>query len=271
MLSAKGVEPAEKNKKWSKKMTEHKAFFDENGVFNWQNMVYFCEANDNKQMSLYDLLKFSSDGAVEDYNQKGLSRDVLTENHFAILVSRVGYRFHRMPKENEEFVLKTWEEKPEALQLVRAYEFETLDGEKLISGISSWVAVNPEGHRIVPTKNFTMREAPTLQTEHDCLKYGKIAHPENLEVFDERVIKYSDLDGNSHTNNARYGAFVADAIPESLRHVKFTDFRLNYAKEAKLGQKLTTWGNINQDEKKLILIGKLEDGTISYEAELYFE
>lgn len=252
-------------------MTEHKQFHDENKIFNWQNMVYFCEANDNKQMSLYDLLKFSSDGAVEDYNQRGMSRDVLTENHYAILVSRVGYRFHRMPRENEEFVLKTWEEKSEPLQLVRAYEFESMTGEKLISGISSWVVVNPENHRIVPAKNFTMREPVLIQTEHDCMKYGKIAHPENLTVFDERIVKYSDLDGNGHTNNARYGAFVADAIPENLRHVQFTDFRLNYAKEAMLGQKITTFGCVNEEDKKLTLIGKLEDGTVSFESELYWK
>jgi len=250
-------------------MAEYKQFHDENGVFNYQTMVYFCEANDNKQMSLYDLLKFSSDGAVEDYNQRGMSRDVLTENNYAILVSRVAYRFHRMPRENEAFVLKTWEEKPEPLQLVRAYEFESMSGEKLISGLSSWVVVNPENHRIVPSKNFTMRFAPDTQKEHDCLKYGKIQHPEDMTLFDERIIKYSDLDGNGHTNNARYGAFVADALPEAYRHIAFTDFRLNYAKEAKLGEKVQVFGKVDEENKKMTLVGKTEQG-VSFEAELFW-
>ncbi len=251
-------------------MAEYRQFHDADNKFNFQTMVYFCEANDNKTLSFYDLLKISSDGAVEDYNQLGMSRDVLLENHYAILVSRVSYRFHRMPRENEAIVLKTWEEKPEPLQLVRAYEFESMTGEKLISGISSWLAVEPEKHRIVPTKNFTMRAAPDLVTEHDCLKYGKIAHPENLTLFDERVIKYSDLDGNGHTNNARYGAFVADALPENLRRVRFTDFRLNYAKEAMLGQKVSVYGAVDENAKKLTLIGKTEEG-ISFEAELFWK
>ena len=233
-------------------------------------MVYFCEANDNRRLSFYDLLKISSDGAVEDYNQRGMSREVLLENHYAILVSRISYRFHRMPKENEAIVLKTWEEKPEPLQLVRAYEFESMRGEKLVSGLSSWIAVNPESRRIVPTKNFTMRPAPELQGDHDCLKYGKIHYGENLELFDERIIKYSDLDGNGHTNNARYGAFVADALPEDFRRVEFTDFRLNYAKEAMLGQKMSVYGLRDEGAKKLTLVGKTDDG-VSFEAELFWK
>lgn len=250
-------------------MKEYKQYHDSDNKFHFDTMVYFCEANDSKRLSLYDLLKITSDGAVEDYNQRGLSRDVLLENHYAILVSRLAFRFHRMPKENEAVTLLTWEEKSEPLQLVRAYEIASLDGEKLVSGLSSWVLVNPETRRIIPTKTFTMRETPTAQTEHDCLKYGKIQHPENMVLWDERIIKYSDIDGNGHTNNARYGAFVADALPAEFRHTLFKDFRLNYAKEAVLGQKLEVLGAVNNDEKKLTVVGKTEEG-VSFEAELYW-
>jgi acyl-ACP thioesterase len=250
-------------------MNEFKQFHDESGKFNFQTMVYFCEANDNENLSLYDLLKISSDAAVEDYNQRGMSRDALSRNGYAILVSRVSYRFHRLPRENEKIVLKTWEEKPEPLQLVRAYEFESMDGEKLVSGLSSWVVVNPEGHRIIQTKNFAMRKAPDFSTEHDCLKYGKIQHPDDMVLLDERIIKYSDLDGNGHTNNARYGAFVADALPKELRRVAFTDFRLNYAKEAMLGEKLQVFGKLDEEAKKLSVVGRTEGG-VSFEAELFY-
>ena len=250
-------------------MKEYRQFHDSERKFNFQTMVYFCEANDSKQLSLYDLLKITSDGAVEDYNQQGMSRDALSERGFAILVSRLAFRFHRMPRENEAIVLKTWEEKSEVLQLVRAYEIESMEGERLVSGISSWIVVDPKARRILPTKKFDMREPVERQGEHDCMMYGKIAPPDGLEIMDERTIRYSDLDGNGHTNNARYGAFIADALPEDLRHARFTDFRLNYAKEAMLSQKLTVFGRRDDEQKKLTLIGKTEEG-VSFEAELYW-
>lgn len=249
-------------------MTEFKQWYDEDGItFHSEHKVQFSQSNSMKKMSFYELLKVTSDMAVEDYAQRGMDRDTLTEHGYACLVSRVAFRFHRLPKENENYVFTTYEEKAEALQLVRAYEFTTPKGEPLITGLSSWLLVDPVAHRIIPTKKFDLRPPVESQKEHDCLKYGKIQIPEDLEKWDEWKIRYSDIDGNNHVNNARYGAFVANAIPENLREKDFTDFRLNYAKEAKLGQKLEIFGKVNEEEKRLTIVGKTEEGT-SFESEL---
>ena len=252
-------------------MTEFKQWYDEDGItFHSEHKVQFSQSNSMKKMSFYELLKVTSDMAVEDYAQRGMDRDTLTEHGYACLVSRVAFRFHRLPKENENYVFTTYEEKAEALQLVRAYEFTTPKGEPLITGLSSWLLVDPVAHRIIPTKKFDLRPPVESQKEHDCLKYGKIQIPEDLEKWDEWKIRYSDIDGNNHVNNARYGAFVANAIPENLREKDFTDFRLNYAKEAKLGQKLEIFGKVNEEEKRLTIVGKTEEGT-SFESELIWQ
>ncbi|WP_296333871.1 acyl-ACP thioesterase domain-containing protein [uncultured Treponema sp.] len=249
-------------------MTEFKQWYDEDGItFHSEHKVQFSQSNSMKKMSFYELLKVTSDMAVEDYAQRGMDRDTLTKNGYACLVSRVAFRFHRLPRENENYVFTTYEEKAEALQLVRAYEFTTPKGEPLITGLSSWLLVDPVAHRIIPTKKFDLRPPVESQKEHNCLKYGKIQIPEDLEKWDEWKILYSDIDGNNHVNNARYGAFVANAIPENLREKDFTDFRLNYAKEAKLGQKLEIFGKVNEEEKRLTIVGKTEEG-VSFESEL---
>ncbi|MBQ9207514.1 MAG: acyl-[Treponema sp.] len=251
-------------------MTEFKQWYDEDGItFHSEHKVQFSQSDSSKKLSLYELLKVTSDMAVEDYAQRGMDRDTLTEHGYACLVSRVAFRFHRFPRENENYVFTTYEERAEPLQLVRAYEFAAPDGTPLITGLSSWLLVDPALHRIIPTKKFDMRPPVETSKEHDCMKYGKIQIPEDLEKWDERKINYSEIDGNNHVNNARYGAFVADAIPENLRTAAFTDFRLNYAKEAKLGQTLEIFGKVNEAEKKLTIVGKTEEGT-SFESELYW-
>ncbi|WP_296319850.1 acyl-ACP thioesterase domain-containing protein [Treponema sp. UBA3813] len=252
-------------------MTEFKQWYDEDGItFHSEHKVQFSQSDSCKKMSFYELLKVTSDMAVEDYAQRGMDRDTLTKHGYACLVSRVAFRFHRFPRENENYVFTTYEEKAEALQLVRAYEFTTPGGEPLITGLSSWLLVDPVAHRIIPTKKFDLRPPVESQKEHDCLKYGKIQIPEDLEKWDEWKIRYSDIDGNNHVNNARYGAFVANAIPENLRDKAFTDFRLNYAKEAKLGQKLEIFGKVNEEEKRLTIVGKTEEG-VSFESELIWQ
>lgn len=251
-------------------MNEYRQWYEDDGItFHSEHKVQFSQANNQKTLSFYELLKVTSDMAVEDYALRGMDRDMLTANGYACLVSRVSFRFHRMPQENERYVFTTYEEKAEPLQLVRAYEFTAQDGTPLITGLSSWLLVDPVAHRIIPTKKFDLRPPVESQKEHDCMKYGKIPQPESLDLLYERTIMYSDIDGNGHVNNARYGAYVADAIPESLRDKTFTDFRLNYAKEAKLGDKLSVYGHIDAEAKKITIVGKTSDG-VSFESELYW-
>lgn len=245
---------------------------DETTAFHNDMMVYFSQCNPNKRISLNELLRVTSDTAVEDFAERKMSREDLENLGIAILVSRVSFRIHRFPMENERFTVHTVEEKSEPLQFVRSYEIISDKGEKLVTGLSGWLLVDVKGHRIMPIKKFDemgLRTPMTEKKEHDCLPYGKFQIPEGMTLFDERVIKYSDLDSNGHTTNSRYGAFVADALPPNCRDLNFTDFRLNYAKEAKLYQKLLVFGKINNEEQKITLVGKTEDG-VSFEAELYW-
>lgn len=254
-------------------MTEYKQWHEISGPnyqFFSQNQVYFCQCDANHRLSLQELLKTVTDAAVEDFNQRVMSYDVLTDNGYGILVSRQSFRIHKMPVGNQKITVKTWEEKPEALQFVRAYEiFDTESGESLVSGISTWLLVDLNKRRIMPIKNFTLREAPDMQTEHDCPALGKIPLPETATLLAERPIWYSDIDGNGHMNNARYGAFVVDSLPEAYRTHTFKDFRINYVKEAVLGENIMLYGSFDDAEKKAVIVGK-QGEQICFESELYW-
>lgn len=254
-------------------MSEFKDFHNEKNDFFSENMVFFSQCNPNKFMNFNELLKITSDVAVEDFNVRGMSRDVLVEHGVAILVSRTSFRIHKNPLENQHYTLHTWEEKSEPLQFIRAYEITSDDGEKLISGMSSWFLMDLNARRLMPIKKFdamNLRKPTTYQSEHDCLPLGKISVPDNLVKWDERYIKYTDMDGNGHTNNSRYGSFAVDAFPKELRDKKIKDFRLNYSREAVLDEKLEVFGAIDENEKKITVVGKTQEG-ISFEAEFFYQ
>ena len=121
----------------------------------------------------------------------------------------------------------------------------------------------------MPIKNFTMRKAPEKTSAHDCIPLTKILVPDNLEKLGERKILYSDIDGNGHMNNARYGSFVMDFLPSEYQNKSWSDFRINYNKEAVLGEMIELYGTFCDENKKISMIGK-QGQNICFEAELFY-
>lgn len=242
----------------------------EDGItFHDQKNVYFSQCSRNRTLSLSELLRLTSDIAVEDYRQQGFSREHLLENHYAILVSRVSFRIHSMPRENQHITVSTWEEKREPLQLKRAYEITDEEGRTLVSGLSCWLVVDPVARKLMPTKNFTLKEDTGIVREHDCMAPGKITIPAEADLLGKYVIRFSDLDSNGHTNNARYGGLVMDYLPAEFQDRTLKDIRINYSKEAMSGDELELYGAFTPQENKYTAWGRTGEGN-SFECELYF-
>ncbi len=242
----------------------------EGNIFSRQMAIKFSECNEKHELYLFELLRKASDTATEDYKERGMSAQFLAERNFAILVSRQAFRFHQMPKENDFVTLETWEETPEPLQLIRPYRFIDKDGNPLISGLSSWIIVNPKTRRIVRSKDFTLREPPVFHKEIDCMKFGRISIPKDMKKLSERTIVFSDLDANGHMNNARYGAYAVDCLPSEYQQKKFSDFRINFSKETCQGDLMEMFGNFDDENKKITIIGK-HDNSTSFECEFYWK
>lgn len=245
------------------------------GSFSLDCGVYFNMCGPNKCLTLYDLYKLFSDIAVEDFNTLGFSREFLAEHNMAILVSRTSFRIHKAPPENTVITIRTQEEKNEPLQFIRSYIVTSSTGEVLITGYSTWILIDIKARRILPIKKFDFNERPTIQREHDCLPCGKI-NSDATELLDERVVKPGDIDSNGHVNNARYAAFLFDALPPKISRCNITDVRLNYAKEALLGQPLKIYGKIDEAQHKVSVRGAVpaqDNGkeTTSFEAEIYYK
>ena len=251
-------------------MLELKQWHDEKNFFYREFKLYFSQCNINQDIKLAEFLAITSDSAVEDYHQRGITFDFLKEKNVAILTSRIAYRFHKMPKCNQIITLKCWEEAPKGLQLTRCYELTDESGEVLVNGFTTWLLVNLENRRIMKPSSFTFREEPTFTTPLKSLDCGKIQIPENLDLLGSRKICFSDLDANGHMNNSRYGEYIIDCLPPEFQNKQITDLRLNYAHEAMFGDTLELFGNLNAGENRIVVIGK-QGQNVCFESELFFK
>ena len=235
-------------------------YFDNDGVFHKEFKLTFGQCNRNGKLSLSQLLLLTSDTAVEDYHQRGLTWAMLIAQHMSILTSRVSFHIYKMPISNQYITVTTWEEKADSIQLNRKYNiFDTETNELLISGVSSWIVVNSLTRRIIPAKHFTLRPNPTKQTEFEGIPLGKIVVPENCVSLESRKIRFSDIDANSHTNNSRYGDFIMDALPETLQNEDYSDIRINYSHEAIFGEIIDICASFK--DKETVVVGKQGNAT----------
>ncbi|MBR4823935.1 MAG: acyl-[Spirochaetaceae bacterium] len=250
-------------------MVSFRQYHDEKMAFHREMKLSFSQCDQFHRLKLSELLAITSDAAVEDFNERGLSWKFLAEHDTAILLSRLAFRIHKMPKTNDIIAVHTWEEAPQGLQLFRKYEITGKDGKKLVSGTSSWLVVNPATRRIIKPANFTLREAPGFTTPLNTLECGKIQQDENAVFLEERKVRPSDLDGNGHVNNSRYGDYITDCLSEEQLSRQLKDFRLNYAKEATSGQTLQLFASEDKAQNTITITGKQEQN-VCFESVLYF-
>ncbi len=254
--------------RYTRDMKEYKQFHTENNIFNTQTKVYFGHSDVHAVMHIHQLLLLTSQIAVEDYDVRGIGFEVLQQNDIGLLLSRLSCKIDRLPKDNEEITVRTWEEPPKGLQLSRRFEItSTVTGEHLLGMDSLWLIVQPESRRILKPSQFTLRPTPTYSEPFDGTAPSKFSIPEDTQLLAERTIYLSDLDANGHTNNSRYAAFALDHVPPEYQNKAFTGFRINYSKEAKLGDTIKIFGAFDDQQQKFWISARHESGETCFDAE----
>lgn len=243
-------------------------YHDSENTFHRKLKLFFCQCDEFHNLSLSSLQSITTDTAVEDYNMRNMSWDFLQQKGVGILLSRVSFHINKIPKANDIINVSTWEEKPEMLQLMRRYELTSETGESLVSGVSTWLVVDINTRKIMRTKDFTLRVPPEKVTECSALKCAKISLPDDMSLVEERVIRYTDIDGNGHMNNARYGSYIMDALPEEYQNRLLQDVRINFSHEACKNSKIQIFSKIQENN---ILVAAKQDGNTCFESELIFK
>ena len=90
-----------------------------------------------------------------------------------------------------------------------------------------------------------------------------------METIAKHTVKYSELDANGHTNNSKYINFVIDNLPSEFQKKQIKDLRINYSREAHLGEEMEIKAKYNEAENKYSVQGVIGDVS-SFEAELYY-
>lgn len=170
----------------------------------------------------------------------GFGRQVLMEECGGFwMLARMWYQLRRPLRWEEQITVHTWHRGGKGALMYRDYDIYA--GQELVGeGVSGWVLVERESRKLLRlshvdalanTGGGTLCKSKTLQ---------RVALPKELELAEQRRMRYSDTDINGHVNNTRYADFACDALElEKLPHDRFlSSMQLDYAAECQAGENI---------------------------------
>lgn len=244
--------------------------WNEGPVYCRERRISFNESDMYGRIKLPELMMIFTDAAGDDYSRRGLTYEVMArEGNVVFLISKMSIRYFGKIKYDSVVTMKTWEAELSGVKFNRHFHLYDEEGNIVAQARTLWLAVNPETRKIIRPNAYPYMDDIRLNPlDVDCRENGKIKLPEKTFELGSRKIVFSDIDTNGHVNNTRYAAFAEDCMPAEFMTENIRDFRINFVNEAKLGDTIDFIGGYDEEEKKVVIVGRNHD-QISFECEFY--
>lgn len=211
------------------------------------------------------LLNFMQDAATLHATKMGISRDVLINKYQTIwILARCYIELDQPIRAYDKVTIETWHRGFHGPIWYRDFIF-TVNDKVIGRATNVWVTADAVTHKMKKPEGFDEINNLSASPERSLeITLGKLKLPEDLEVTDERVVKYSDLDINCHLNNAKYGDLICDAIAMNEKNpCYFSKLQINYNNESLPGEKLM----LKVNDSTSFVAGVTEDGNNKFTAE----
>lgn len=193
------------------------------------------------QVNCFDRLKNSQilaimqEAAGEHSALLGADKDALKEKGVFWALIRYHIEIERLPRAGETITVETWPMPTTRTAYPRATVAYDADGNALFRGISLWVLMSFETRAMVlPAKSGVLVEG--------CVRGNEVSVPGSLlpkmlKSCESRLVRFSDLDINSHVNNCRYMEWVDDLLGAAF-HAEHSpkEMVICYLSEAREGE-----------------------------------
>ena len=193
-------------------------------------------ADEQAQLSVTSLFKLLQEASDRHAALLGAGWFDLQDRGYFWVLTKMLVHINRLPKWQEEVLLRTWVRASEAATSPRDFEIEDTNGNLLVSARAIWAILDTEQGRPQRMDMFDVQFLPQERCalDHRPPKIGPLTLPETLP--EAKTALYSDLDMNHHVNNAHYIQWAFDSFDENFqRSHQLTEIAVNFIAQAKLG------------------------------------
>lgn len=189
--------------------------------------------------SAASIINYMLNVAGIDAHNKGFGVDMLQDQSFTWVLSRLAVEISCQPKQYDEVSIDTWVNEFNRLSSTRNFRMR-LGSEVVASGVSQWCMLN-----MVTRQSVDMSLLKDVYERAMVDEASPIAPPARIRNVDvsaslSRPVVYSDIDFNRHVNTLRYIDMMFDVVPlELIESSCGMRVDLNFLAEARYGEILT--------------------------------
>lgn len=233
-------------------------------------LISYSDTNTKLEAFLHVLLSGFSEIAGDEAVANEQTYEFYFDYGVCFLISRMSARIHRCPHRDETVTFTTWFRKVEDDRFyLRDCEVRAEDGELLVSMSGTWVLLDVKTRSMLGVKDYPGVHSKAFPEKRaDAPECKKVIAPENSQMLGERPVYYTDLDINSHINNAVYTRIATDFLPEEYREKKTREYVINFKRETLLGQVLQLRGGAI--DNRYVIEGYVDD-ELHFACEFTFE
>jgi len=200
----------------------------------------------------------------------GFGYDNLIKEGIAWVLSRVHVKFNRLPVWKEEISIETWHKGSDRLFGYRDFEVLDKDGKEIIIATSSWLLINTETRRLHRINNIMEENTGDNDVRHAIKEPAeRLVSPLEMEFARKRIVSFSDVDINRHTNNAKYIEWALDCLDLDLvTKMKVTNMIINFNTESRVDDEITFYcahsgpDTGDSNNKSVFIEGKRVDASV---------
>ncbi|MCJ7837271.1 thioesterase [Cuneatibacter sp. NSJ-177] len=197
--------------------------------------IRFSEVGPDGKLTLPALVNYFQDCSTFHSEDLGVGLSYLQERNCAWLMSFWQVTVEEYPELGEEVRIETRPYAFEHFMGKRNFELFSASGRSLARADSLWFYYNagterPERPPAEMIEIYGMDERITM----DYAGSRKIPLPDQMEAREPFSVRRIQLDTNGHVNNGQYVRMAEEYFPEG----KVTEFRMEYKKAARLGDRI---------------------------------
>ncbi|MTV82401.1 acyl-[acyl-carrier-protein] thioesterase [Secundilactobacillus folii] len=244
-------------------------------TFSEQHQITFYEADVTNTVTPAMLVNMIILASEHQTTALGVGSDVVAKQGLGWVVTQYKMDITRLPKADETITLTTRATCYNRYFAFREFWVHDSDGKECVHVESIWVTMDHETRKIVtiPANIIEPFESEKVKM------IPRLARPKKLTDRDQLLskkyrVRYFDIDGNGHVNNARYFDWLLDALPMSFltRH-DLTGINIRFENEVQYHHMVTSEATLLTDINEPIVTKHhivTEDGGIATEAEFHW-